>query len=249
MPFPAEKILILDEVDSTNNYAMAGVQAGRFSSGNAVVALQQTSGKGRRGKQWKSNKGENVLMSIIIDMQWLPVSRQFELSAACALAVFDFFQQLDLANLFIKWPNDIYVNAKKAAGILIENQLRGNNWQWAVIGIGANINQTHFGGLDTPATSVLNETGKRFDVISLAEKLRGCVIKRIDDLKSEKFLSQLTEYNSRLYAKDKQVKLKKENIVFETKIIGVSGEGRLLTNGGIERSFGFDEVSLKEVLQ
>ncbi len=100
--------------------------------------------KDRRGKQWISNKAENIILSVAIPMQWLPISRQFEISVAAALSCHDLFKKYVLANLFIKWPNDIFINDSKAGGILIENVIKGKIWQWAVIGIGLNINQEKF---------------------------------------------------------------------------------------------------------
>ena len=73
--FPnAKNMLILNSVDSTNNYAMGLIQNGKPSDVKAIFAMEQTHGKGRRGKQWKSNKGENIILSVQVQMQWLPVS-------------------------------------------------------------------------------------------------------------------------------------------------------------------------------
>ena len=91
MWFPKQKLIILETVDSTNNYAMALIQKGDAESGNAIFAIEQTKGKGTRNKYWKSNNGENIILSIIFEMQWLPVQQQFYLSVAVALACFNFF--------------------------------------------------------------------------------------------------------------------------------------------------------------
>jgi len=82
MSFSAGNIVLLDSVDSTNNYAMAMIQKGDRSRIKPVFALEQTRGKGRRGKHWKSNKGANIMLSIPVQMQWLAISTQFQLSAA-----------------------------------------------------------------------------------------------------------------------------------------------------------------------
>ena len=70
--------------------------------------------------------------------------RQFQLSVAVALGCFDLFQKYAVSKSFIKWPNDIFINDSKAGGILIENVIKGKIWQWAVIGMGLNINQQNF---------------------------------------------------------------------------------------------------------
>ena len=131
-------------MDSTNNYAMAMVQKGVATTGDAVFAMEQTSGKGRRGKIWKSKKAQNILLTILAQMQWLPVQQQFHLRMGIALACHDFFSKYSKENIKIKWPNDIFINDRKAGGILIENVIKGNLWQWAIIGIGLNINQENF---------------------------------------------------------------------------------------------------------
>ncbi len=245
MPFSPENILVLDSVDSTNNYAMALIQKGDRSMIRPVFAHEQTHGKGRRGKHWKSNKAANIILSIPLQMQWLAVSQQFQLSVVVALSCRDLFSKYILANLFIKWPNDLFINDSKAGGILIENVIKGTLWQWTIIGIGLNINQEEFEDFNLKATSLKLATQKNYDVINLAEELVSLVFKRIEELKSGNFEKMLQEYNEHLFARYKMVKLKKENIVFQTKIIGVSPSGQLITKDAFERRFDFDEVEFK----
>lgn len=240
-----KNMLILDSVDSTNNYAMALLQKREIDAEIAVFAMEQTDGKGRRGKQWKSNKAENIMMSVVVQLQWLSISRQFDLSVAVALSCFDLFERYILGNLFIKWPNDIFINDSKAGGILIENVIKGNIWQWAVIGIGLNINQQNFEEEILKATSLTIETGKEYDVIELANKLHHILLARIEQLKAGNFEKMLEEYNSHLYARGKILKLKKKNVLFETTIVGVSQFGELITKDTVERKFNFDEVEFK----
>jgi BirA family transcriptional regulator, biotin operon repressor / biotin---[acetyl-CoA-carboxylase] ligase len=244
----SKKIILLDSVDSTNNYAMAMVKKRVASHGNAVFAKEQTNGKGRRGKEWTTSVGENITMSIIAEMQWLPVSQQFELSAAVALACYDFFSKHTLEAVRIKWPNDIFVNDSKAGGILIENLIQGALWQWSVIGLGMNVNQVQFETYRLPPISLKQITGKDYDVLKMAEELRTLVLKRIDDLKKNNFSKMLEEYNEKLYAKDRLVTLKKQNMVFQTTIIGVSDAGQLITQDALERRFNFDEVEFKGIV-
>ena len=238
-------MLILDSVDSTNNYAMALIQKREIDSEIAVFAKEQTHGKGRRGKQWISNKAENIMMSVVVPMQWLSVSRQFELSVAVALSCYDLFQKYILANLFIKWPNDIFINDSKAGGILIENVIKGKIWQWSVIGMGLNINQEKFEEEILKATSLKLATDKQYDVIKLAAELHSSLLKRIEELKAGNFKKMLEEYNDHLYARGKKVKLKTQNKFFETKIVAVSSSGELITHDLVERKFVFDDVEFK----
>ena len=125
MPFSSKKILLLDSVDSTNNYAMGLIQKGEGKNENAVFAMEQVAGKGMRGKHWQSNKGENIILSIMVEMQWQQLFHQFQLSAAVSLACYDLVAKLASSETFVKWPNDIYINDRKAAGVLIENVVKG----------------------------------------------------------------------------------------------------------------------------
>lgn len=245
MSFVPENMLVLDSVDSTNNYAMALIQKGKRSEIKPVFAMEQTHGKGRRGKQWESNKRANIILSIPMQMQWLPISQQFQLSAAVALSCHALFSKYVFSKVFIKWPNDIFINDSKAGGILIENIIKGTLWQWSVIGIGLNINQQNFEELSLKATSLKLATGKSYDTLNLAEELILLVLKRIEELKSGNFGKTLEEYNQHLFARNKMVKLKKENILFETKIVDVSSSGQLITKDAFERRFDFDEVEFK----
>ena len=161
---------------------------------------------------------------------------------AVALACHDFFSQYIKENIKIKWPNDIFINDRKAGGILIENVIKGNLWQWAIIGIGLNINQEDFEKDKLKAISLKQITGQHYDVIQLSRELHEIVLKRLPLYNRAEFNDMLNEYNQNLFCRNKTVKLKKGNIVFETEIERVSASGELITKDAIERSFSFDEV-------
>ena len=131
--------------------------------------------------------------------------------------------------------------------ILIENVIKGSLWQWAIIGTGLNINQQEFDELNLKATSLKLVTGKSYDVLNLTKELIILILKRIEELKSGKYEKLLDEYNQHLFGRNKMVKLKKGNIVFETKICAVSSSGQLITKDAIERRFNFDEVEFKGI--
>ncbi len=242
MPTAPKNFIILKKVDSTNNYAMGLVQKGVAHSGDAVFAMEQTSGKGRRGKSWESLKGQDIVLTVISEMQWLPVLSQVQLSVAVAVACHDFFSGYTGNDVKIKWPNDIFINDRKAGGILIENVIKGHIWQWAVIGIGLNINQEGLETRNLRAISLKQVTGKTYNARSLAKELHENVLAKISDLKSGGYNKMLDAYNKNLFARDKKVKLKKGNIIFETTVQRISSSGELITKDVMERTFGFDEV-------
>ena len=136
----------------------------------------------------------------------------------------------------------MFINDSKAGGILIENKIKGTLWQWAVIGIGINVNQTDFQDLDKAANSFANVSGEKYDVIVLGGELVGFVLERIEEMKTVPFEKMLEEYNSHLWSGGKRVKLKEGEEVFEVKILGVSEDGELMTEGAGERRFRFGEV-------
>lgn len=133
------KVEYLAEATSTNDVA----RDGSFGHGDVVVAEVQTAGRGQRGNRWESTEGENLTFSMVLKPTFLPVANQFLLSEAVALAVADALAEYGIAAQ-VKWPNDIYVDGRKIAGILIENDIMGATMSRSIIGIGLNVNQTTF---------------------------------------------------------------------------------------------------------
>lgn len=242
----------LDVVASTNNYAMAKVHAALATHGDAYFTTHQTNGKGQRGKQWVSDNGQNIAISIAVLPNPLLLTQQFYLSAAVALAVHQFFTKYAIDKTFIKWPNDIYWCDRKAAGILIENAIVANNsklinngapiWKFAIIGIGININQTQFDSTLKQAVSLKQITGKAYDVVQLAKELHVCVMNAVDNLLAQNEQPIIQQYNAVLYKKGQQVKMKVADVFFETTIQEVNDTGQLLTTDIIDNTFDFGTV-------
>ncbi|MBL0145813.1 MAG: biotin--[acetyl-CoA-carboxylase] ligase [Chitinophagaceae bacterium] len=237
-----ELFVVLDSVDSTNNYAMAQIRQGLAKDGMIYFAKKQTKGKGQRGKIWQSVAGENIAMSLVVAMDNVKIEQQFELNMVVSLVVQSFFKKYDGENTKIKWPNDIYWRDRKAGGILIENIISGTSWKWAVIGIGLNINQEDFEPVLKNPVSLKLIAQKNFDVEVLAKELHRQLLINIAGYKNGEMGNLLNEYNANLFKKDERVKLKKGNVVFETTIKGVTPLGVLQTADVMEREFTFGEV-------
>jgi BirA family transcriptional regulator, biotin operon repressor / biotin---[acetyl-CoA-carboxylase] ligase len=235
-------ITILDSVDSTNNYAMATIREGMASHGMAIAAKIQTAGKGQRGKQWQMAPGENIALSLILRIADIKPPTQFCLSMAVSLGVNDFFSKYAGNETKIKWPNDLYWRDRKAGGILIESVFKGKQWEWAVAGMGININQTAFDASLPNPVSLFQITGNKYDIRLLLEELYHAVIKRVQALSVEQTDSLLKEYNNHLYKLNELVKLKMDDGVFTTIIKGVALNGHLCTGETIERQFNFGEI-------
>lgn len=133
------KIIFEEELDSTQVLAKSLADQGAVH-GTVVIADQQTSGKGTKGRSWHSPAGTGIWMSLIIRPEFGP-REAAQLTLAAAVAITRVFRQNDI-DASIKWPNDIYLGGKKLAGILTEMQAEQDYIQHIVLGIGININQT-----------------------------------------------------------------------------------------------------------
>lgn len=233
----------LSETDSTNIYAMTHIQHNMATHGSVFFAHRQWAGKGQHGKNWVTEAGQNIIMSAIIDPKPLVPGQQFRLSVAIALACYDFFSRYAGEETSIKWPNDIYWRDRKAGGILIENLLRGQNWQWAVAGIGININQVLFDTTLANPVSLKQITGKTFDPVQLAKELCTHLGIRLSQLQNGSFEILLATYNEHLFRKGEIVHLKKDNSRFSCTLSGVNEQGELLVENGPSDRFRFGEIS------
>jgi BirA family biotin operon repressor/biotin-[acetyl-CoA-carboxylase] ligase len=180
-------LIELSTIDSTNIYAMAQIKEGMAKSGSCFRADYQTHGKGQHGRVWESSKGQNLLCSYILELKTLDKSKKWApndqngFSAAIALGARTFFDAYTNGDTKIKRPNDIYWRDRKAGGILIENQLKGKEWTWTVIGIGININQTVFSPEAPNPVSLKQITGRDWDILSLQEALSKALTHSIQD--------------------------------------------------------------------
>lgn len=244
MPF-----IELQTVDSTNNYALSHIYANLATPGTSYFAHAQLEGKGQWGKTWVTEKGANIILSIVLKPEFLSHFQQFQLSACIAVSTHAFFSKYAGDETMIKWPNDIYWRNRKAGGILIESRIgsasakaSATTWEWAVAGIGLNINQTQFPEPLTNAVSLKQITGKSFDTVQMAKELCKSIEHYYNQLGTGGFPEILKLYRQHLYKKNEKVQLKKLNRIFEATVIDVSEEGQLITLHGIEERFDFGEI-------
>ncbi len=239
-PIIGHSLVILPIVDSSNNYAMQQVHDGTAVHGCAFMALQQTAGKGQRSKLWHTGHNENLAISLILEPITLKIHQQFLLNAYVAVSLVQFLNK-QKNGFSVKWPNDIYYNDRKAAGVLIENTLHGSQWNFAIAGIGINVNQTDFHIENAKPISLVRVIGIETDLYQLAKDL--CVEM---ELNWGSFLktptSFLEKYNESLYKKNELVKLKQGNKIFETVVNYVTDKGFLICGANNEYEFNFGEV-------
>jgi BirA family biotin operon repressor/biotin-[acetyl-CoA-carboxylase] ligase len=254
----------LQSVDSTNNYARSLIKEGILPSGQedgmhgtAIFAHEQTAGRGQWGKHWSSESSANIILSLIVDPKPLFLHQQFQLSACVALSIYEFFVNYAGEETKIKWPNDLYWQDRKAGGVLVESvvsqqsvhdnsleaiQSSGARWEWAIIGIGININQTSFPDDLINPVSLKQITGKEFDPVDEAKKICELIDKNFNLLREKGFEPIFSKYNQHLYKANEKVKIKRDNIVIEVMILGVSKEGRLVVKHAIEEELDFGKV-------
>jgi BirA family biotin operon repressor/biotin-[acetyl-CoA-carboxylase] ligase len=163
--FIGQRVICYPSLPSTMDVARQQAQQGA-AEGTVVLAEEQTAGRGRIKRAWLSPKG-SIALSIILHPSpaYLP-----SLIMVASLAVVHCIEKASGLKAQIKWPNDVLVNQKKVCGILIESDVRGKAVDYAIIGIGINVNlkPSDFPEISPPATSLSHELGgelSRLDII------------------------------------------------------------------------------------
>lgn len=215
-------LIQLVSVDSTNNYIANLIEQGSCQDGSVIMADYQTQGRGQRGNSWQSVSSENLMFSLAFKPVY-PLEQQIRLSWFSALMWQQCLLRFGL-KAHIKWPNDLYIGKQKIGGILIEQQLKGAQLEWSILGCGINVNVApelaH-------ATSIYKETAQRFKPLTvLAEYLD--LLNGQQHLLNGDFAYLKTKFEAELWLKDTlQVFEKTDGTRFEGRIIGVSDAGEI----------------------
>jgi len=237
----------LETVDSTNNYAFQFLRQGEVEEGTVILAAHQTGGRGQGTNRWVSEKGLNLLFSIILKPDFLPASRQFYLSMAIAAGIQDYVSGLKLPAR-IKWPNDILIRGKKVAGVLIENTVLLQNLNTSIVGIGLNVNQKYFPPDLTEATSLTLETGTVYDLWRSLREMLQCIEIHVNNLYQGNLGNIKSDYLNRLWNLNTISYITDQTGTYEGKIVDIAETGELVvmkTNGEC-RIYGFREVVVSE---
>jgi BirA family biotin operon repressor/biotin-[acetyl-CoA-carboxylase] ligase len=237
------KQLFYENVSSTNTEASLLLKAGAPEEGTVIYTDFQSAGRGQQGNRWESEKGRNLLISIILYPESVSPDEQFLISIMASLGICDM-----LDNYFqgskIKWPNDIYAGDDKIAGILIENTIMGEKTGSTVIGIGLNINQTDFPDFLPDPVSMKMITGEEYDCNLIMNHLLASLDKRYKELLYGDREDLRKEYIPRLYRLGEWHNFRAENRSFPGKItdIATSGKLRIEKRDGTTAEFGFKEI-------
>ena len=214
-------------LDSTNNFAAKLLREANPEEGTVILSEFQTAGRGQRGKSWEASSGKNLLLSVILRPTFLTLERNALLNKAVALAVFDTVKSFcETAQVHIKWPNDILVNEKKIAGILIENTLNNRLIESSIVGVGINVLQVEFEEIS--ATSLTLESNRLIPVEVACDVLLENLEKRYAQLRSEEFECIRTDYREHLFGLNRPRKFLYRDEELEATIRGVTPEGKLI---------------------
>lgn len=240
------RIIKLDAIDSTNAYLKKVSVGNTAEDGLAVVAKYQTHGRGQMGTTWNSQEAKNLTFSVFKDVSFIDLSQRFYISMAVSLAILKALKSLGVKNLKVKWPNDILADNKKIAGILIENVVKMKVMTGSVIGIGLNVNQTHFENLPS-ASSLLLLYGRVFDLDEVLSSILLQIDRQFEILRGNHFKALKSNYESHLFRKNKPSTFRDaEGSLFLGYIIGISEIGKLLImiENEIVKSFDLKEVAI-----
>ncbi len=227
-----DRLLFFEETDSTNNEAVRRAESGA-EEGLLIAADRQSAGKGRRGREWKTEGGVNIAMSYLLRPLFGTDTAPM-ITLVMALACEKAVKNVTGTAPLIKWPNDIVLNGKKLAGILTEMSPGKDSIDHVVIGTGINVNQDSFPvELKDTATSLFIETGRQFSRAELIAECANSFEYYYDIFKrDESLISLKDEYNSCCVNCGRTVRVLDPAGEYDGKALGINEKGNLLIDTG-----------------
>ena len=222
------EINILKEVSSTNDYLLNLNHTKKIS---IVLAEQQHQGKGRNGKNWDSPKNKNIYMSI--KFQTNHVNNIHYIPLATAIGICKYINAKYKIKTMIKWPNDIYLDAKKLGGILVESRYNKESGYSIVVGIGLNVNMKHSKNIDQKWISIQNKLKQDLDRNILVSGLLTELLylyNRLDKFDKNDFHLEWKQYDF-LYAKE--IKIIENTIEYSAVACGIYQDGSLIIKNDV----------------
>ena len=231
--------IYVSECLSTNDFLTQLYKKTNLNEGSSIITDYQISGKGQRNNSWESNRGQNLLFSILFKPQ-IPLKYLFKLHIVTSLAIKETLKVVGLNNIMIKWPNDIYVNDKKISGILIESQIFNKKIKQVIVGIGLNVNQIKFNEFN--ATSIYKETRKKYFLNDVFDLLKKSIEKRYHDIQIS-MEELIYEYQMNLYKFKTNQSFVYKGRSFNGRIVDVLHDGRIsIEVNGENQKFDFGSV-------
>lgn len=231
--------LFFNSIHSTHSYAMELLSHGFPQHGTVISADFQEAGKGQQENTWFSDKEKNILLSVILFPDNVTPSKLFLMNMAVSLAVrksiLDDYPWPE--NIYIKWPNDVYIFNKKVAGILIKNSLNFHKVQSSIVSVGLNVNQTSFPDFLPSATSLFLNTSIEIDRKKIEKNLFVALEEYLSYVNENPDLLKI-QYHSCLLGLNEEhtFLIKKSNEILQGTIIGVSDNGELIVKSSAENN-------------
>ncbi len=233
-------------IDSTNSYLLRKIP-NQIEMGQVCIAEYQQQGRGRRGRTWQSPFASHLYLSLYWPLEQ-GMSDAMGLSLTIALAISDTIKHFSQEQVQLKWPNDIYMQGKKLAGVLIELEGQAQGISHCVIGVGLNINMpaTSAKEIDQPWTDLSHHSTKELDRNLLSAYLIAMIMKRLKQHQEFGFSAMLAEWHQLDYFLNQQVKLVTGHKEIIGTYQGVNEQGALiLCVDGKEQVLYGGEVSLR----
>lgn len=215
------KYHFLNQVNSTNNY-LKNLEA---ENGLVVYTAYQTAGRGTAGNTWESQPNKNLLCSILLEFNFVKIEHQAYINMAISIALQSVIQQLTSKKCDVKWPNDIYIENKKIAGILIENAIQGTVLKQTVIGIGLNVNQIIFENKN--AISLKNILNHDLEIEHILHQITFNLNTVYQILKKGHYNQIAEQYNQLLYRKNEICQFIVNGQICKGTIVNVNNDGLL----------------------
>lgn len=239
---PHFHMIELDAIDSTNNF-LKKYRPLRPCRITMATAEFQTSGRGADTNTWESERGANLLFSLLTFPQRTEASKVFSLSETLALSVHRALSDFS-SGFSIKWPNDIYYADYKVAGLLIENDIAGKNIYRSIMGVGINVNQKSFLSDAPNPMSLAQILGEDVERRFVLESVMEHFSQYYRMLEQEEYARIHAHYLQSLYRWKESHLFEDENGAFKASITDVEPDGHLnlCDENGQTRRYAFKEV-------
>ena len=244
--FQIKHYAVVEKIASTNDWAMAQFQEARVPS--VCFAEQQTQGRGRNGRNWVSPKAQNIYMSLAWEFG-IVAEDLHGLGLVMAVVIVQLLKQYGI-NAQLKWPNDVLVDGKKIAGILLESRIRAKKNINVVIGIGLNVDMQIVSAelIDQQWTDMQREADPQKNISRnrIAGLLLSKVLKACEDYELYGFSAYKDEWQRYDICKQAELEITTSDDVVYGKGLGISDNGALrVMLGGQERVFYAADVSIR----
>jgi BirA family biotin operon repressor/biotin-[acetyl-CoA-carboxylase] ligase len=222
-----KKVYQFESVDSTNTFAR-NLPEQEAPHGTLVIAEEQTDGRGRLGRHWKSDPGENLLFTILLRPA-APIEKLILLPFAAAVGIADGIEQITGVALETKWPNDLLCGRKKVCGILIEGSMEPGVGAAIAVGAGINVNQTSFpDDLEQTAASLYQITGRRWPKSELLNAILSSLEGRFLELCYSETSTILASWKKRTTMMGQKILVKEQEDAYEATAVDLDLQGALL---------------------